>query len=126
MKSLIGGMLILLALYAQAASADERQARFIVLSSAQQTGDGQYSSVQPTLYVPLSSPRSGLVFFRSLNRDSTTSDSGVKRNFNSQHYGLGFRHQVNSWMITQVVVQSQQYNRQSSGYESMFNVNVFF
>ena len=126
MKSLIGGMLILLALYAQAASADERQARFIVLSSAQQTGDGQYNSVKPTLYMPLQSTQAGFILFRGLNHRDSVNHLGVRSSHNSQHYGMGLHHQVSNWMYTQVVIQSQQHSQQGSGYESMFYVNLSF
>ena len=126
MKSLISSTLILLALYAQATCADEHQSRLIVLSSSYTSISGQYTSVKPTYYIPLQDSKCGLVFFRSLNRSQTVSQSGIEQSHHSQHYGLGFHQQVNSWMYTQVIVQSQQYSQQEGAYESLFNVSMSF
>ncbi len=123
MKSLISSTLILLALYAQACCADEQLTRFVVLTSSHQTDTGQYTSVKPTLYMPIQDTQTGFVLFKGLNRTESVVHSHIKR---SQNYGMGFHHQVNNWMYTQVVVQSNEYSQQSSGYESMLYVNLAF
>ncbi len=126
MKSLISSTLILLALYAQACCADEQLTRFVVLTSSHQTDTAQYTSVKPTLYMPIQDSQTGFVLFRGLNRSESVNYSGIKQNHISQNYGMGFHHQISNWMYTQVVVQSKEHSQQGSGYESMFYVNLSF
>jgi hypothetical protein len=126
MKILLSSTLILLALYAQASCASDQLSRFIVLSSNYTSDSGQHTSVKPTLYIPLQNSNQGIVFFRSLNRSQTVSQSGIERSSHSQHYGLGLHQQINAWMYTQVVLQSQHYSQQQGAYESLFNVSMSF
>jgi hypothetical protein len=126
MKSLISSALILLALYAQACCANEQPFRFIVLSNSHIPNSEQYSSFTPTLYIPMKNSNSGLIFFRSLNTSQTERQTGIKQTLHSQHYGLGLHQQVNSWIFTQVVLQSQHYSHQEDAYETLFNVSMSF
>ncbi len=126
MKSLISGTLILLALYAQAACAQDSQARLLILNSQILSYSEQVTSIQPTLFIPMNQPQYGLIAFTRINRHQSSHLQEIKQSHISDVYGVGMHHRVNAWMFTQVVVQSQQFGALEGGYESMLSLTAKF
>ncbi len=126
MKSLISGTLILLALYAQASCAQDAQARLIILNSQIQSFSAQVTRVQPTLLVPLNHSQYGIMAFTRIDRQQSATLQDIQASHMSEAYGIGMLHQVNSWMYTQVVVQTQQLSNLENGYESVVSLTAQF
>jgi len=126
MKSLISSTLILLALYAQACCAQESPARLLMLNSQQQYFTEQISSIQPTLLISLQNPQYSVMLYSQISRHQSKNLEGSTQNYVNESTGLGIHHQVNSWMHTQIVVKSQQYQNRSSQIESMLSAVVRF
>ena len=126
MKSLISSTLILLALYAQACSAQESNARLVFMNSHQQYSFEQITSLQPTLLIPLQQPQYGFIAYTRVNRHQSSNNQGIIQHHTSETLGFGLHHQINNWMQTQVVVQTQQYRRAGNELESMMSLAVQF
>ncbi len=118
MKSLINGTLILLALYAQACSA-ESNSSFLLLNSQSQLAHGTISSIQPTWYTSAAHANYGVIVYSRLNRSLNTNHNGTIQTHYGQVFGLGLHQQLTPWMYGQLSLQTQRDNEIHDGLNTL-------
>lgn len=120
MKSFLSSAMILLALYAQAASADSNS--FFVVNSKLQLNNTNIQTISPTWSLAGTQGSTQLVAFTSIN---SMSNPDLSNSLSQNHrLGFGLHKQHTPWMFSQVVIKQHPFS--ANQMQSSIALNIGF